>query len=125
MFLWKIFIIASLLNSLDNDHTDYFTDLFGVLILGFSNMYPEMFLYEIDQAISTDVSEESDEDIDLNLLFLTNFSLSFLPTTGALVGDFSFNTIESTTCILSGLFSLLIIGLEDSLNESYNSSISI
>ena len=118
------FLIVSGIISLDDEFIELTEQFTTGLLVGFTGNVAEDLIYQTATSASLDSTDEDcndDTDIDL-LTFSSNFNsfFTFFSTVG---GDLAFDTIESFTAVSSALTGLFIIGLDNALSESYNSTL--
>ena len=122
--LLLIFLIISCIVSLDDEFIEFTEQFTTGLLVGFTGNVAEDLMYQTAVSASLDSTyEECNDDTDIDLLtFSSNFNsfFTFFSTVG---GDLAFDTIESFTAVSSALTGLFIIGLDNALSESYNSTL--
>ena len=124
MLIIFICLILGTIVSIEDDFIEM-TEQFNLsLLIGFAGDITDDIAYQITASTSLDITEEAfNNESEIDMVLLSASLVSFLTFFSATSSDLAFNSIESFVVITMPLISFLVIGLDNTLNESYNGSL--
>lgn len=119
-----LFLVIGTIISIDDDFIELTEQFNSKFLIGFAGGLTDDFAYQTVASTSLDMTEEDyNEEIEIDMIFFSANLTSFFTLFSSVSTDLAFNTIESFTAVSAPLVTILLTGLDNSLNESYNGSL--
>ncbi len=119
-----LFLIFGLIIAIDDEVTSLIEEFSPKLLIGFMGDISDDIAYQIITSTNLDSTDDDyNDETELDTVIFSINLTSFFTFFSSMSTDLAFNTVESLTVVSSPFIVIIILGFDNTLNESYNGNL--
>ena len=119
-----LFLIFGLIIAIDDEVTSLIEEFSPKLLMGFMGDISDDIAYQIITSTNLDSTDDDyNDETELDTVIFSINLTSFFTFFSSMSTDLAFNTVESLTVVGSPFIVIIILGFDNTLNESYNGNL--